>query len=320
MVRNLELERRLADHPDDRESYEVLADWLQTQGDPRGELIALVLRAEQAPSAGLATQISAHEQRHANELRGAGFAGALQWRRGFVSHVSLDRARLTATVAEVLDAILAHPSGALVDGIQIFDTSPTATLAKTLDVIARRAPRSLRMVQLLVDAELPSLSAFDRLPHLATLAIERAPGTGGLGYGNLFGPGLGLTPEAMRQIAHAEWPLHRLVLDLGYGRATFADMRPLFVRDDLAITELRINAPIPDRARDALGTDLCRALVASPLAGQLEAIELNLELSSANYRALVEGRHRFARLRRLALPSRKQTERVLDRSARGYDR
>jgi hypothetical protein len=205
-----------------------------------------------------------------------------------------------------------------VASVQLYDNSPTATLARTLDVIARRAPRSLRMVQLLVDAELPGLGAFDRLPHLTTLAIERTPGTGGLGYGNLFGPGLGLTPEAMRQIAHAEWPLQRLFLDLGFGRATFADMRPLFVRNDLAITELRITAPIPDRARAGLGAELCRALVASPVAGQLEALELNLELARADYRVLVDGRHRFGRLRRCELPSRKQARLVLDRSARGY--
>jgi hypothetical protein len=111
-----------------------------------------------------------------------------------------------------------------------------------------------------------------------------------------------------------------LFLDLGFGRAAFADMRPLFVRDDLAITELRISAPIPDRAREGLGADVCRALVASPLAGQLEALELNLELSRADYRMLVDGRRRFARLRRVELPNRKQAELVLDRSARGYDR
>lgn len=302
MARNPELERRLADHPDDRASAEVYADWLQTQGDPRGELIALMLRAEEVPTASLATQISAHEQRHANELRGTGFAGSLAWRRGFVSAVSLDRAQLAVPVADVLDAILAHPSGALVSSLQLYDRSPTSALAKTLDVIGRRAPRSLRRIQLLVDAELPPLDAFDRLPHLESLAIERTPESG---------PGLGLTPEALRRISHAEWRLRALCLDLGYGRATFADMRPLFVRDDLAITELRITAPIPDRARAALGSELCRALVASPLAGQLESLMLNLELARADYRVLVAGRHRFARLRRAELPSRKQVELLL---------
>lgn len=318
MARNDELERTLADHPDDRASYEVYADWLQTQGDPRGELIALMLRAEQAPSPQLATQISAHEQRHASELRGTGFAGSLQWRRGFVAQVSIDRGQLTGPVADALDTILGHPSGALVAGIQIYDSSPTAALGNTLAVIGRRAPRSLRMIQLLVDAELPSLRAFDRLPHLATLAIERTPGAGGLGYSGQLGPGLGLTPEVMREIAHAEWPLTGLFLSLGLGRATFADMRPLFVRDDLALRELRITGPRPDRARAGLAADVCRALVASPLAGQLEALELQLDLARGDYRALVEGRHRFPRLRRVELPDRSQAERLLDRSARGY--
>lgn len=297
----------------------VYADHLLAQGDPRGELIALMLRAEDAPDPALATQISAHEQLHAGELRGPSFPRSLQWRRGFVSHVTLDRGQLgTTTVAEALDAILAHPSGALVSGLQIYDASPTAALGRMLDVISRRAPRSLRMIQLLVDAELPSLAAFDRLPHLETLAIERSPGTGGMGYGNVRGPGLGLTPEVMRQIAHAEWPLRRLFLDLGLGRATFSDMRPLFVRSDLKITVLRIGAPSPDRARAGLGTELCRALVASPLAAQLETLELALNLARDDYRVLVQGRHRFGKLRAVVLPSAMQAELMLDPSAREY--
>ncbi|MEO8840737.1 MAG: TIGR02996 domain-containing protein, partial [Kofleriaceae bacterium] len=76
MARNEQLERRLADHPDDRATYEVYADWLQTQGDPRGELILLMLRAEDQPNARLAAQISAFQQRHVHELHVA-FGGTL---------------------------------------------------------------------------------------------------------------------------------------------------------------------------------------------------------------------------------------------------
>jgi uncharacterized protein (TIGR02996 family) len=39
-ARNLELERQLIADPDSRETWLVYGDWLQQQGDPRGEVIA----------------------------------------------------------------------------------------------------------------------------------------------------------------------------------------------------------------------------------------------------------------------------------------
>src|SRR5688572_29970061 len=41
MARNPELEQALLANPDDEQSYQVYADWLQAQGDPRGELASL---------------------------------------------------------------------------------------------------------------------------------------------------------------------------------------------------------------------------------------------------------------------------------------
>jgi uncharacterized protein (TIGR02996 family) len=41
MKTNAELEQAIRNHPDDPKAYLVYADWLQTAGDPRGELIAV---------------------------------------------------------------------------------------------------------------------------------------------------------------------------------------------------------------------------------------------------------------------------------------
>ena len=41
MVRNAELEQAILDERDDPAPYRVYADWLESRGDPRGELIAL---------------------------------------------------------------------------------------------------------------------------------------------------------------------------------------------------------------------------------------------------------------------------------------
>ncbi len=110
MSRNVELERRLADHPEDVHTYEVYADWLQSNGHARGELIALMLRAEGKPSTKLATEISAFEQRHSSTLRGpVPFGGDLTWRRGFIQSVRLDRSQGDGPLSQVLDAVLSHP-------------------------------------------------------------------------------------------------------------------------------------------------------------------------------------------------------------------
>ena len=41
MARNAELERTILADPDNEEAYQVYADWLQGEGDPRGELAAV---------------------------------------------------------------------------------------------------------------------------------------------------------------------------------------------------------------------------------------------------------------------------------------
>src|SRR5688572_23115268 len=47
-ARNPDLEAAIAASPLDREPYSVFADWLQQQGDPRGELISLQLAGKDA--------------------------------------------------------------------------------------------------------------------------------------------------------------------------------------------------------------------------------------------------------------------------------
>src|SRR5690606_38064295 len=46
---NPELEARIEQTPDDVHGYEVYADWLQSVGDPRGELIAVQAALSKTP-------------------------------------------------------------------------------------------------------------------------------------------------------------------------------------------------------------------------------------------------------------------------------
>jgi uncharacterized protein (TIGR02996 family) len=48
--RRAAIEAAIDDDPDDARAYAVYGDWLQEQGDPRGELIALQQAAEEDPS------------------------------------------------------------------------------------------------------------------------------------------------------------------------------------------------------------------------------------------------------------------------------
>jgi len=46
---NPDLEARIHANPDDRDDYLVYGDWLSEQGDPRGELITVQVKLEDAP-------------------------------------------------------------------------------------------------------------------------------------------------------------------------------------------------------------------------------------------------------------------------------
>ena len=91
--------RQLLAHPDDRERWAILADLLQRQGDPRGELIALDLALEAADAPlDPSTRETADRLRHvlAPRLLGPfadpGFSVPVRvtWRRGQVDAVRLD--------------------------------------------------------------------------------------------------------------------------------------------------------------------------------------------------------------------------------------
>jgi uncharacterized protein (TIGR02996 family) len=332
VARNDELERRLSDHPDDRQSYEVYADWLQLQSDPRGELIMLMLAAEANPSTRLATQISAHDQRHASVFRGPlPFGGNLTWRRGFIDRVLIDRSHINDPVARVLSAVLDHESSRLVSTVDLRDWSPSEDVEASLDALGRSAPRSLRALHLSFANEIPKLAALDKLPNLNAVRIEpssarrEAPPNGGArsiethgagqSYGTIREMSWSLGHQAVRDIAHHRWPLTELALDFGHGHGTFDDLRPLFRRDDTSLTNLSIATR--SLGRPAFASDLVAALVGSPLAGQLEKLTLELDLSRADYRVLLDHRHRFKRLTEANLPVDRNGKKLVNRSRYG---
>jgi uncharacterized protein (TIGR02996 family) len=79
------LAKRLIANPDDRRSQLLFADWLQSQGDPWGELIVLA-------HAGRNLQAQKVLQDHAHELIGEQLPRLFEWRDGFIHTVKFDGA------------------------------------------------------------------------------------------------------------------------------------------------------------------------------------------------------------------------------------
>ena len=67
---NPELEANILAHPDDREAYLVYADWLQSHGDPRGELVAVQTKLTQGANPALSAREQELFAAHAGEWLG----------------------------------------------------------------------------------------------------------------------------------------------------------------------------------------------------------------------------------------------------------
>jgi uncharacterized protein (TIGR02996 family) len=317
-----ELEAGIIADPDDRAAYAVYADWLQRQGDPRGELIALQLAREAELARGhtgrsaLATAIGRHLERHAATLLGGlaalvgdvrDVAGApFAWRFGFIHRVVLE-SRRGGDLGAIVDEVLRHPSGRLVRELAI-RCDDLDEAHRVVDALRDHAPPALTELDLLVRDERLDLGALwpavARLRRLTVVArafdlgavrapaVERARFAGGR-----------LSRDSMRAIAAAPWPaLARLELRFG-GRfepnsVTLEDLARLCERTDLpALTHLKLRGC--DHAGEALAV-----LADAALARQLVVIDLSHgHVAREDLRQLVGHTASFPALRELWLPS-----------------
>lgn len=314
------LEARLAEDPDDEAAYAVYGDWLQRQGDPRGELIALQLAREAEVARGtarskLATAIAKLVERQASVLLG-GLAALvpdvrdlaaepLIWRRGFIHRVVLTSR--AGELGAIVGQILAHPSGRFVRELAV-QCDDLDEAHRVVDALCAHAPPALAELELLVRGQLldlgalwPAVAGLRRISvtarafDLGAVRVPRAERarfvTGRLSSGDL------------RAIAAAPWPaLQRLELRFA-GRsepngATLADLQRVLVRDDLpALTHLKLRGC--EHAGEALTT-----LAQAALGRQLVVIDLSHGLVEAvELRALAHHTASFPALRELWLPS-----------------
>ncbi len=163
-----QLEAAIAEAPDDPTRYAVYGDWLQQQGDPRGELIALHLARRQTREWREREQrLILHPTIRVLPLQ------QMQWRWGFIHTLRFETHRHDAWEAygaswptELLAPQLRHPSCQFVREL-IIEGDPGDVL---LDFLATSAPRVLSGLQLVCNQV--DLRTTPPLPKLERLSIS----------------------------------------------------------------------------------------------------------------------------------------------------
>jgi uncharacterized protein (TIGR02996 family) len=316
------LEASIVADPSDTAAYAVYADWLQHQGDPRGELIVLQLAREaelaRKPTGRSTLQIAIgrHFERCAARLLGPLAAlvpdvrdlvsGPFVWRFGFIHRVALD-SRPGADLGQIIEQVLGHPSGRFVRELAI-RSDDLDEAHRVVDALADRAPPTLLELDLVVRGEPLDLGALwpavARLRRIAVVA--RAFDLGAVcvpaAERARFATAR-LTSGTLRAIAAAPWPaLQRLELRFGGrfepGGTSLDDLQPLLVRTDLpALTHLKLRGC-------AFAGEALTALATTALARRLVVIDLSHgHVERADLRALAHHTKSFPALRELWLPS-----------------
>jgi len=151
--------------PDDHEAFRVLADRLQAEGDPRGELISFQL-------SGHAKLVERHLALHARTLLGRLFTHQsslkLEWTAGFIRQATVssnegreqvfrsDRRVMNVTTvrkpfAWLTAELLTLESAALLEGLTLAlaaSTRAKALFASAIEQVAAHAPPTLRRLTL----------------------------------------------------------------------------------------------------------------------------------------------------------------------------
>ena len=299
--------------PDEVDNYLVYADWLQSRGDPRGELIALQHAAETTDAPDVrrrADELFKNQRRaflsdeladavaHARLRHGSYRQGLeLRWRRGFIERAWLGRLASAAMsdARAVLDALLAHPSARLlrelVLDIPIWDR--WINFDQLHDALAACAtPPPLRRLQIgdfvertpgyrypdrdISAVELGDLGAlWPRYPQLVEIELQGCH----LDLGTIDSPALRSFELCSSTVSDANLAalrapaLERLVLWLGDGEYGGGVTRR-------ALNDLLRTAPPTLRELGIMNTDhadvVAELLARLPLAGQLRVLDLSL--------------------------------------------
>jgi uncharacterized protein (TIGR02996 family) len=319
--RHTALELAIANDPETPASYSVFADWLQSQGDPRGNVMAIAIAAE---AAGDDKTFAKELKKNIHDLLGPlaryttperfareGDPEVFAWRFGVIhgAYLHADRQK---PIDRALDQILRHASGRFLVELTLVQNE---RIQEAIDLLVQRAPASLRGLRLwqVSNAKLGELWA--ALPRLRRLSL-----TGhALALGRIELPELErfelvdsqMPAASARGLVSAPFPvLEQLRLDFGSGYTTgdasIDDIFELLARRDLPkLHQLAL-------VRTRYIRELVIELTQSPLAAQLEQLDLSHnQMVDANALELARRRANFPRLASLDVTGNKLTERGL---------
>jgi len=326
--RHPELEQAILADPYDISAYTVYADWLQEQGDPRGELMSLQLAAETRDAPRLDKAAAALIQKNAAYFLGPladhtlTYDGhdddAFSWRFGFIHSAKLSHNQYTnedfeGSMAEVLETLLRHPSGRFLTELVFgFNDDPNEDpLDDLIGILARKAPATLRKLHFgdFVYPDDTEMSWYHvgnlgklwkAVPRLQSLIVQG----GEFELGTIELPELtraefrtgGLSAASAKAIARATWPrIEHLEVWYGEdnygGTAKVADAAALLDRTDLSrLVSLGI--------RNTSFTDaLCGMLANGKLLAQLTRLDLSMGImTDAGAQALAVHKDAFQHL------------------------
>ena len=335
-ARNHELEAAIMDAPDQLSGYLVYADWLQAQGDPRGELIMLDYRLEQKKhNARLIRDLGAFRRKHGARLLPDNLRDTLRRQQpdtprsnrcdierqnGFVHSAFLGRGWYSSehTVRELLLALLFHPSAALLQDLtirelgqqsrnerQIFDYRPIVA------ALTQSAPPSLRRLHLADTDSLEVDLANCLLGEVGEL-LSRLPR---LQEAHLRGGDLtldGIQSQSLQKLT-LETPEPSPRLLQGLDGAIWPNLRELTIDcADQALDTMALPTLLSGRATPKLRAlalphtrstgRLLRTLVTSPLMDGLRALDLSYgDLGDADVAAITDNPDGFRSLEHLVL-------------------
>jgi uncharacterized protein (TIGR02996 family) len=307
---NADIEAAILEDVDDARGYLVYADWLQGQGDPRGELITL---QHALSSGGASDALRALEEalvtEHREILLGplAARAFDVTWRLGFVRHARIHRSS-ELPLDELLRRVLAHPSCRFLEDLWLGashwgDDHPG--FGPTLLALAEADPPVLRTLRLgephLVLGDVSNL--FRILPRLRTLSLSgtglRLATSAPITIERLILSNTELGPSVAEQIAAVRWPrLDTLVFRRSFSFGPYVDE----LLDRLhphAVPALRHVFLAASHLK--YGEGAVDALVRSRIAPALERLDLDLPIDERDVEKLCAAAPRLERLRSIRL-------------------
>ncbi|MBA3503688.1 MAG: WGR domain-containing protein [Myxococcota bacterium] len=322
-ARDEKLEAAIASDPDNADAYLVYADWLQGQGDPRGELIVLQ-HANKAPA--VKKLLQQNKQHFFGKLADAQamlepydskpLGKPTTWRWGYLESLWISAKYdydnnddgEDLEVEDALAALLDHPSCRFLRELTVGITSTEGGngYAATAKVLGKRSLPLLRKLVLgdfiseeteLNWSDMGNLEPmYKAMPNLESLTLR----SGSMKLGKLVLPKLkelfiisgGLDKKSLASITEQKWPhletLNVQVGEEGSPEIKLKDLAPIFAGTNFPkVKHLGLgNAPFQDEIAQKLAE-----LATSKIAAQIETLDLSQgTLGDAGAAALVTGK------------------------------